>query len=120
MEDHWNIKLRELAGDYLETLYKRIELENQQLRMGRSPSDYVPQDEESEILDLLQSSKQVQVIWISGVSGKWQKHLSRQFRAAPLGYSLQAVRKDFMGKYGFAEWLSGWLAANWRSTGPHR
>ena len=102
MEDHWNIKLRELAGDYLETLYKRIELENQQLRMGRSPSDYVPRDEENGILDLLIQQASAGDLDI-GSCGKRQKHVSRWFRAAQLGYSAKAIRKGFMGKYGFAE-----------------
>ena len=76
MKQHWPDELLVSTGNYLETLFVQVEQSTQKFHMGIFPVDYVVREEESEILDLLMTSKQVQVIWISGVAGSGKSTLA--------------------------------------------
>ena len=70
IKKNWSAKLLELSGRYLDKLYDMLDLAHRIPQVGVFPKDHIPRKkEESEIVDLLLTNKQVQVIWITGVPG---------------------------------------------------
>ena len=77
MQENWSAELLELSGRYLAELYDMIDLKAQIPQLGVFPKDHVPRKkEETEIVDLLLTNKQVQVIWITGVPGAGKRTLA--------------------------------------------
>jgi hypothetical protein len=70
VERNWPTELLELSGRYLDGLYEMLDFARQIPQMGVFPKDYITRkEEETEIVGMLLTSKQVQVIWITGVPG---------------------------------------------------
>jgi len=56
--------------------HAELDLTNQAPRFGAFPSDYLPRDEEAELLGWLVNDKQVQGIWITGPGGTGKSTLA--------------------------------------------
>lgn len=68
IKKNWSAELHELSGRYLEKLYDMVDLVRQIPQVGVFPKDHIPRKkEETELVDLLMTNKQVQVVWITGV-----------------------------------------------------
>lgn len=77
IKKNWPAELFELSAKYLDGLYDMLDLARQIPQVGVFPKDYIPRKkEENEIVDLLMTNKQVQVIWITGVPGAGKRTLA--------------------------------------------
>ena len=76
IKKNWSAQLLDLSANYLDRLYDILDLARQIPQVGVFPKDHIPRKEEIEIVDLLMTSKQVQVIWITGVPGTGKRTLA--------------------------------------------
>jgi len=76
VKKNWPAELLELSGKYLDGLYDTLDLARQIPQVGVFPKDHIPRAEEIELVDLLLTSRQVQVIWITGVPGVGKRTLA--------------------------------------------
>jgi tetratricopeptide (TPR) repeat protein len=77
IKKNWPVGLLELSAKYLEGLYDMLDLARQIPQVGVFPKDHIPRKkEEAEIVNMLMTNKQVQVIWITGVPGTGKQTLA--------------------------------------------
>ena len=76
IKKNWSTELLELSAKYLDGLYDMLDIAHQIPQVGVFPKDHIPRKKEIEIVDLLMTSKQVQVIWITGVPGTGKRTLA--------------------------------------------
>ena len=77
IKKNWPAELLDLSAKYLGGLYDMLDLARQIPQVGVFPKDHIPRKkEEAEIVDLLLTNKQVQVIWITGVPGAGKRTLA--------------------------------------------
>ncbi len=77
IKKNWSAGLLELSAKYLDGLYDMLDLARQIPQVGVFPKDHIPRKkEEAEIVNLLMTNKQVQVIWITGVPGTGKRTLA--------------------------------------------
>jgi len=73
---HWTAELLELSGGILAGLYDQPDLLRQIPQAGLFPRDHISRREEKEIVDLLLSNKEIQIIWITGLPGVGKRTLA--------------------------------------------
>jgi len=77
IKKNWSAELLELSAKYLDELYDMLDLAHQIPQVGVFPKDHIPRkNEETEIVNLLMTNRQVQVIWITGVPGTGKRTLA--------------------------------------------
>jgi len=77
IKKNWTAELLALSTKYLDGLYDMLDLARQIPQVGVFPKDHIARKkEETEIMNLLLTNKQVQVIWITGVPGVGKRTLA--------------------------------------------
>jgi hypothetical protein len=115
IQKYWSAELLALSAGYLDGLYDRLDLARQIPQLGVFPKDYIPRKkEETEIVDLLLTNRQVQVIWITGVPGAGKRTLALSLLHHHWGQLKQEYDKVFwvdVEQAGYADGLRQIAAA---------
>ena len=76
MNQHWPAQLLSLTEAGLEVLYENLDLAELVPQIGIFPIDYLERPEKDEIISLLLTSKQAQVLWLTGPGGAGKSTLA--------------------------------------------
>jgi len=77
VKKYWPTDLHGLSERHLDKLYDMLDLARHIPQVSVFPKDHIPRKkEETELVDLLMTDKQVQVIWITGVPGTGKRTLA--------------------------------------------
>ena len=99
MRKHWSAEWLVRIEPTLSALSAELDLANQTPRFSAFPTDYLPRNEEAELLNWLLDDKQVQVVWITGPGGTGKSTLALSL--------LRRHRMELSRRFDDVLWIDG-------------